>query len=420
MKIDEAIKLSLEDETKNVELTKDKSDKILTYIKTSKGSKKKHYVFKSFMLPFSLTDVVEVLASILIIAMIPLAIKYNFLEKTSTPLKENITINNPNTESDFTEELNYEIAFRYNHSENTFRYLPDPNAVPSETYHSNEFYTSTDDITQKAPFTVYFPNNIPNDFQLSSPPMNSTYLNINKNVAIDGSVKKSYYVALIYSQQQSKATVQINQCKRDPSHIPGSKKIDLDGIEAWIRTESTDPNTSGHITLYYAIAGKNFWVNGSHITEPTLIEFIKTFNLGLKNDEHTYNNSASIDFNIIKDKLSFEIKYPKYIPEGYSLKGHELKEYTNKLRTVQQLDTWYINENGYGLSILTINDRSKPTNILEKSEKVNIDGMDAWIYTNEEGILQLMFWNNGKYYNICAGKLSKDELIPIAASLLLD
>jgi hypothetical protein len=406
MKIDEAIKLSLEDETKNVELTKDKSDKILTFIKTSKVTKKKHYMLKSHMLPFSLTDAVEVLAAVLIIAIIPLAIKNNYFGKTSVPKQGNATINNSidNTslESDFVEELNYEIATRHNRSFIKLDAKTDP---------SCESYNDIKVIIEKTPFTIEFPSAIPHNFELSG-----NELDIGKSTYVDGSITKNYTVFLHYKEKYGNTKLTIIQSKEleIPSNKIHWKRIDLNGVEAWFLIS---PNDNSY-ELRYTSGGKTFCIAGSNTTEAKFIEFTKVFGLGLKNSNNNgYNVTASTELDVIKSKLSFDIQYPYSIPNGYTLRGHELKEYTNKNRTVQQLDTWYVNEDCQGFSILIINDIGKPTKILEKSEKVILNGVDAWLYKNDEDMYQLMFWKDGKYFNIYGGKITKTDLIVMGLDL---
>jgi hypothetical protein len=136
------------------------------------------------------------------------------------------------------------------------------------------------------------------------------------------------------------------------------------------------------------------------------------------------------DKNKIKESTPFKIEVPN-IDLG-DLK--EVKQFlrivdysydaptTNKTPTSDhKLTTVYKGNKTRALVILQTEDTGKPHKLLDECEKVKVKGVDAYIYDPQPGIgrsvVQVMFWKDGKYYNVAGSDLSKGDLLKIAESL---
>lgn len=56
--------------------------------------------------------------------------------------------------------------------------------------------------------------------------------------------------------------------------------------------------------------------------------------------------------------------------------------------------------------------------VLSKGEKIQVAGVDAWlIKRSEHDPIQLIFWKDGRYFNVRGMNIKADKLIKIAESL---
>ncbi|HZG60179.1 MAG TPA: DUF4367 domain-containing protein [Anoxybacillus sp.] len=127
--------------------------------------------------------------------------------------------------------------------------------------------------------------------------------------------------------------------------------------------------------------------------------------------------------------VPFAIKEPTFIPEGLKKAGKHsevIEQGGHKLTIVQQ---GWGDENPEGklkyqqkeLLILQSSDdgSNKPFDILSRGEKTTVAGVDAWIIkgNDEHDPVQIMFWKDGKYFNVRGMNIPIEQLIKVAESL---
>jgi len=131
---------------------------------------------------------------------------------------------------------------------------------------------------------------------------------------------------------------------------------------------------------------------------------------------------------IAQDKLSFKAKKPTVLPEDVKElepKTEVVIQGAKKLKVVKQ--AWVDKDADKKLKyqrkellIIQSDDDGtvKPMNVLSKGEKIQVAGVDAWlIKRGEHDPIQLIFWKDGRYFNIRGMNIKADKLIKIAESL---
>ncbi|ANB58635.1 hypothetical protein GFC29_3337 [Anoxybacillus sp. B7M1] len=131
---------------------------------------------------------------------------------------------------------------------------------------------------------------------------------------------------------------------------------------------------------------------------------------------------------IAQDKLSFKAKKPTVIPEGVKELEPKTEVVTrgNKQLTVVK-QAWVDKDADKKLKyqqkellIIQSDDDGtvKPMDILSEGENIQVAGVDAWlIKRGEHNPVQLIFWKDGRYFNVRGMNIEVDQLIKIAESL---
>jgi hypothetical protein len=160
----------------------------------------------------------------------------------------------------------------------------------------------------------------------------------------------------------------------------------------------------------------------SNLQEETTISnlenYVKEFPSPSKIDgnEKVRNQVESyVDMNIIKEKVSFVIDYPKFIPKGYSLQGTNLVKFTDT--TMDVLNLHYSNTEKQYILIQQQQKVQISEDLKKISEKITINNIDAWISTSTNKALILVFTRNNKFYQIVGTNIDKQILIKIAESI---
>lgn len=173
-------------------------------------------------------------------------------------------------------------------------------------------------------------------------------------------------------------------------------------------------------TLVYASQN-----NSTVKTSPTKIEYDQK----VSNDT-TMHVTETEDANEIKENSKFEIKKAKITTKGLIEDNTKLTTATytavnKKPFTINTVTTLYSdpNDSQRFIFVSQSKDTGKSQSLedrLAQNEKVSINNVDVWIVSNSHNkdILQIMFWTNGKYYNVTGSKISKDELLQQAGSLI--
>lgn len=134
----------------------------------------------------------------------------------------------------------------------------------------------------------------------------------------------------------------------------------------------------------------------------------------------------------IKDMTPFKVEVPDVDLEDLKETKQDLTvvDYTfvNTPESTQKqsnqdhrVETIYKGNGQRALMITQIEENMKPIDLLNDCEKITIKGVDAYIYNPQANIgisvIQIMFWKDGKYYNIMGRDIKLDKLIKIAESL---
>ncbi|MGH4125083.1 MAG: M56 family metallopeptidase [Clostridium sp.] len=136
------------------------------------------------------------------------------------------------------------------------------------------------------------------------------------------------------------------------------------------------------------------------------------------------------DKNKIKEYTLFKIEEPtidlgdlKQVKQSLSIVNFSFEApTTNKVPPTEHLlTTYYKGDKFKSLFIIQTEDKGGAGELLGKWKKVKIKGKEAYISDFESSrtndTVQIMFWNNGKYYNVSGTDLSKDYLLKIAESI---
>lgn len=118
--------------------------------------------------------------------------------------------------------------------------------------------------------------------------------------------------------------------------------------------------------------------------------------------------------------LTFKIKEPTYEYKNMKKISEEIENKSSLLGITPVYIADYKSEDNKEIQIEQCEAAGKPQKILSESQKISIDGTDAWIYISTiagSTVKQLMFWKNGMYYKISAN-IETNDLINIAKSLI--
>lgn len=125
------------------------------------------------------------------------------------------------------------------------------------------------------------------------------------------------------------------------------------------------------------------------------------------------------DLERAKANVNFATKNPNTELVKMSLRNVSVSTRNLGDKQIKSLEAYYTISTDKTVRISQSNMNEKPGQLLNECRKINLNGIDAWVYeTNGTGrIKQIMFWDGGIYYNIMGRNLSEDELIKIAGSL---
>lgn len=117
----------------------------------------------------------------------------------------------------------------------------------------------------------------------------------------------------------------------------------------------------------------------------------------------------------VKKNIKFQLKEPEY--KYKNMKKIEVtgNSQSSKFNSFDVGITIYRTDDNREVRIQQVQDTGRPNEILSMSEKISINGVDAWVYG--EYYIQIMFWKEGMYYNVSAENVELNELIKIAESI---
>ncbi|MFL0197414.1 DUF4367 domain-containing protein [Clostridium sp. WILCCON 0269] len=132
-------------------------------------------------------------------------------------------------------------------------------------------------------------------------------------------------------------------------------------------------------------------------------------------------NSQLTDFKTedeVNKNIKFKPKKPKYSYANMKETSLVGQTQSTSLGSFDLSIITYKGDDNKEIRIQQAQDTGKPEDLLARCKKISINGIEAWVYGDEQGddYKQIMFWKDGMYYNV-ASDIELDELIKIAASI---
>ncbi len=408
MNLDEMIKEVLDSKARKLDVSVERCDDIIRYIETQ-GDIKKNKLINKFSNCF--ITIVERIKFKNIIEFAVVIFIFFALPSIITSIKDNgdksILGENTNVSAykyDFADELEGLIEHRID----VFDVFSMQDSVKKT---KTEVYESMDEIKEKAPFSVEIPNYIPEGYKLSRNIMEIRY----------NYLFKSHSVALFYENKSNKRQLNILESidiGRTNALTADFEKIKINNMDVWI-SEITPLKPYPQIIFWQN--DTCFRVYSDALSNDELIKIVSSFNF-TKADKKAKETLKYIDdIDEIKNNVPFKMEYPKYIPEGFKQFRPMLTIKTVDKDSLYILDLHYARGDEDLMKITQVNETTRPLDILNKSKKISLDGIDAWIYETKgikKNIVQIMFWKDGKFFNVSGLKENEQELVKVAKSFL--
>ncbi len=192
------------------------------------------------------------------------------------------------------------------------------------------------------------------------------------------------------------------------------------------------------LMCYGAFASKNNQKVNNYENTAVLTSSLKSPNVNntADNKEKKIPN-IKVKETEIKDRDKIQKQTPFKI-ESPSLDLEDLKETQHTLTVIDytiedqsipedipsnhRITTIYKGNDNRSLMITQLEETTRPADLLNECEKVKLKDVDAYVYnpTNNKGtkgVIQVMFWKDGKYYNIMGKDIGKEKLLKIAETL---
>lgn len=206
------------------------------------------------------------------------------------------------------------------------------------------------------------------------------------------------------------------EAKRDESHSLVSR------AKMWVDKET-----------WMALRCKMYDSKGNLMIE-TEISNLKV-NTGIPDSEFEFEVPAGAEIKVIdlnnlevpekmsieeaREKASFEILVPEYIPEGYAL-NYTMIDYKTAIED-QSHETVILNyqkEDEFFHVTQTIHEDKPEEDVMlaQKAENISINGKEGK-YINQFGEFKLLEWNIGEFEMTLSGFLEKAEMLKIAESI---
>lgn len=402
MGIDNIIRKSLEDSVDNLDLSVEKYEEMFEYI-TSHERAIKRSLIKSLLQRVNILfsginykEAIGVAAFVMVLILVPTAVKYSRSKDINAAIDKDKAIS---TEKNV---RGYDFSRQFEE------------IVTGEGGSKTETINDEKEIKKKVPFPIEYPKFIPSEYKLE---------NTNMTI-INDFIGKIYDVKLEYRTPANKmliitqATETIKIILDEPEK---HEKVSINGVDAYL---SENKGKDGFVQLIFSKNGKYYNITASSIGKDDIINIAKSLDFSLQGDTRkSYRNGTYeiFDYNDnTKKKVSFDVDYPKYIPDGF--KGGkptvvQLKIEDNTLTIVQES---YLNEKGETIAISETDHIGKFQNIYGKFKKTAIDGLDCWYSEDKldrDNITQIVFSKNEKLYSVRGRNILKEELIKVAKSL---
>lgn len=168
---------------------------------------------------------------------------------------------------------------------------------------------------------------------------------------------------------------------------------------------------SNNMNELYNVDGVHVWVDGEGIilTDEEMEERIR------QNEEENADDTLIItDLNELQQHISFKVKTPQYLPEGFEFVQVECENYKN---IGEDSSYWYSldyenKENSKFISIIIGESNEQGETFFNNIEAGKVNGNDAILGDGE------IAWNDGEFeYTVFMGDLGREEGIKIAESI---
>ena len=203
-----------------------------------------------------------------------------------------------------------------------------------------------------------------------------------------------------------------------------------------IKVTQTEP-INGEIDVPNQFKGKIFDKNGNELTKVsekdqdnlytsdgkkiysvTNSEII-TYEEHEKQEKEMKDSTLTVkDTTKLNDYTCFNVKLPKYLPEGYKFdKAEFYKDENGKVEKTKYIDLYFVNEKGKTLFMqqrFADKETAYETGTDGTVEKLKINGVDAILMDNKNIHFEA---NNTLYIISTKGNISKEELIKMAESI---
>lgn len=191
---------------------------------------------------------------------------------------------------------------------------------------------------------------------------------------------------------------------RDMPEVAKGKVFDAEG-------NVVEKINKDNMHYLYNKDGEHVWVDdeGIILTDEEMDERIR------QNEEENADDTLIItDLNELQQHISFKVKTPQYLPEGFEFVQVECENYKN---IGEDSSYWYCldyenKENGNFISIIIGESNEQGETFFNNIEAGKVNGNDAILGDNE------IAWNDGELeYTVFMGDLGREEGIKIAESI---
>lgn len=401
MKTDEAIKAALHKRAASYELSEDKAVDIFRYIEENGRVSRNKFSFlgefRNLISRVEFNGFIEIALIILIAIVVPFAVR-SHKNSSTLPLKHSTDLSST--------QLNKE--YKYNFEKELVGVVEQyVTATPASEHQS---YNDINKIKDKIPFNIQYPNFIPEGYKL-----NNTVVDV-----YPSSLFTVYSVKMTYTGN-GKEEIRINEISETGHpNLDSWEKTNINGIDAWV---SPVQNSKSIIQIILYNNGKYYNFSCDSNGRENLIKVASSFDYSkdiIPNETIQYFD----DEEQVKVKLPYEAKFPTYMPSNFKKSRTFLTIKNVGNDELYILNTTYNAENNDGITITEVNETINPKDIfnkykteINKHQKINLKGTDAWVYEGSEKLTEVIFYKDGRYYMISGMAKYKDEFIKIAASI---
>lgn len=125
------------------------------------------------------------------------------------------------------------------------------------------------------------------------------------------------------------------------------------------------------------------------------------------------------DFETAKSTMPIRVKVPDIKTYNMNLVSTSTTTNMSAGNEVKILQASYSLGDSKFITIRQGNPTGQPDSILNESKKISFAGKDIWVYdpVGDGKVMQILFWDNGLFYNLISKDISEKDLLGIATSL---